>query len=249
MAGVGGLAVWPAGACWCSACSMVGHAREAWLPRLRYPLLVNRRIDPAAAVAHLSRDAVMAGVIETVGPFRGWPPSTDPFRALSRSVIFQQLSGKAAGTIFRRFIGLWGLEDEAFPLPHQVLAASDDDLRGAGLSRQKAASVRSLAEHFASGELSLEHFDAWDDEEIIAHLTRVRGVGRWTAEMFLMFHLGRPDVLPVNDVGINRAMLKQYRLDALPKPADVLRIGENWRPWATVACWYLWRSEDVTDPG
>ena len=190
----------------------------------------------------------MARVIAEVGPFEGWPPSSNPFRALSRSIIFQQLSGAAAGTIYRRFIALWGREDEQFPEPDQVLAASDEELRGVGLSRQKMASVRSLAEHFASGELSLEHFHEWDDETIITHLTRVRGVGRWTAEMFLMFHLGRPDVLPVNDVGINRALMKQYGLEAMPKPPEVLRIGEAWRPWATVACWYLWRSEDVTTP-
>jgi 3-methyladenine DNA glycosylase/8-oxoguanine DNA glycosylase len=206
---------------------------------------MNRTIDRKAALAHLSKDAAMARVIASVGEFEGWPPSANPFRALARSVIFQQLSGKAAGTIFNRFIGIWGLEGEDFPEPAQVLAASEEQLRAAGLSRQKAASVRDLAEHFGSGELSLEHFHEWDDEEIIAHLTRVRGVGRWTAEMFLMFHLGRPDVLPVNDVGINRAMMKQYGLDALPKPPDVLRIGEAWRPWATVACWYLGRSEDV----
>jgi len=206
---------------------------------------MNRTIDAKRALKHLSNDPVMAGVIEGVGEFRGWPPSADPFRALSRSIIFQQLSGKAAQTIFNRFIGIWGLEGEAFPRPGQVLASTDDELRAVGLSRQKAASVRSLAEHFASGELSLHNFEAWDDEEIIAYLTRVRGVGRWTAEMFLMFHLGRPDVLPVNDVGINRAMMKQYGLPALPKPPEVLSIGEAWRPWATVACWYLWRSEDV----
>ena len=206
---------------------------------------MNRTIDAKRALKHLSKDPVMAGIIECVGDFRGWPPSNDPFRALSRSIIFQQLSGKAAGTIFNRFIGIWELDGEAFPQPAQVLGSTDDELRAAGLSRQKAASVRSLAEHFASGELSLYNFDTWDDEEIIAHLIQVRGVGRWTAEMFLMFHLGRPDVLPVNDVGINRAMMKQYGLAALPKPPEVLRIGEAWRPWATVACWYLWRSEDT----
>ena len=167
-----------------------------------------RKIDGPAAVAHLRGDRVMARVIEEVGEFRGWPPSINPYRALTRSIVFQQLSGAAAGTIFRRFIGLWGLEDEAFPQPGQVLAASEEDLRGSGLSRQKVLSVRSIAEHFASGELSLDNFDHWDDEEVIAHLTQVRGVGRWTAEMFLMFHLGRPDVLPVNDVGIKRAMMK-----------------------------------------
>ena len=204
-----------------------------------------KTIDAKRALAHLNSDPVLASVIASVGEFQPWPPSANPFRALSRSVIFQQLSGKAAGTIFNRFIGLWDLEGDAFPKPAQVLAASDEELRGVGLSRQKAASVRSLAEHFATGELSVEHFHEWDDEEIIAHLTRVRGVGRWTAEMFLMFHLGRPDVLPVNDVGINRAMMRQYGLEAMPKPPEVLRIGEAWRPWATVACWYLWRSEDT----
>ncbi|MEO8539839.1 MAG: DNA-3-methyladenine glycosylase [bacterium] len=206
---------------------------------------MNGGIDGEAAVAHLSNDPVMAAVISRVGVFRGWPVSTNPFRALSRSIIFQQLSGAAAGTIFRRFIGIWSLEDEQFPEPAQVLSASDEALRVAGLSRQKMASVRSIAEHFGSGELSLENFEAWTDEEIIAHLTQVRGVGRWTAEMFLMFHLGRPDVLPVNDVGINRAIMKLYGLEAMPKPPEVLRIGEAWRPWATVACWYLWRSEDA----
>ena len=210
---------------------------------------MNRTINPDAAVAHLRTDPVMAKVIAMVGEFRGWPPSENPFRALCRSIIFQQLSGAAAGTIFRRFIAIWGLEGEAFPAPAQILGASDETLRAAGLSRQKVASVRGLAEHFGSGELSLDHFQEWDDEEIITHLTRVRGVGRWTAEMFLMFHLGRPDVLPVNDVGINRAMMKQYGLEALPKPPQVLSIGERWRPWATVACWYLWRSEDVEVAG
>ena len=206
---------------------------------------MDRTIDKERATAHLAADPVMAKVIAQVGPFEGWAPSPNSLRALARSVIYQQLSGTAAGTIYRRFIGIWGLEGEQFPEPAQILAASDEELRGVGLSRQKMASVRSMAEHFASGELSLEHFQEWDDEEIIAHLTQVRGVGRWTAEMFLMFHLGRPDVLPVNDVGINRAMKRQYGLEATPKPPEVLRIGEAWRPWATVACWYLWRSEDV----
>lgn len=210
---------------------------------------MGRTIDAESALRHLATsDPVLARVIHLVGPFGGWPPSSDPLRALSRSIIYQQLSGAAAGTIYRRFIALWGLEGEAFPEAGQILAAPDDDLRAAGLSRQKLASLRSLAEHFASGELSLENFEHWDDEEIIAHLTRVRGVGRWTAEMFLMFHLGRPDVLPVNDVGINRALMKQYGLDALPKGAEVLRLGEPWRPWATVACWYLWRSESTVLP-
>jgi len=204
-----------------------------------------KTIDTERAMAHLRTDPVMAAVIAEVGPFRGWAESTNPYRALSRSIIYQQLSGAAAGTIFGRVIGLWGLEGEAFPEPGQVLEATDEELRGAGLSRQKVAALCSLSEHFANGELSHEQFHAWDDEEIIAQLTKVHGIGRWSAEMFLMFHLGRPDVLPVNDVGINRAMMKRYGLETMPKPAEVMQIGAAWRPWATVGCWYMWRSEDV----
>lgn len=223
-------------------------------------------IDPEAATAHLcAADPVMARLIAASGPFAMRADSEDPFRSLARAIVYQQLSGKAAGTIFARFLALfeqgagfdpairrtdpsWSPLTEPFPPPEAVLALDDEQMRTAGLSRQKVASLRSLAEHFASGELSTGHFHEWEDEEIIAHLTRVRGIGRWTAEMFLMFHLHRPDVLPVNDVGINRAIARQYALEALPKPDEVVRIGTPWRPWATVACWYLWRSEDVKLP-
>ncbi len=225
-----------------------------------------RRIDSKTALAHLrAADPVMGRLIDATGPFAMRSGGEDPFRSLSRAIVYQQLSGKAAGTIFGRFLALfaqgdgfdasvrrtdpdWSPLKEPFPLPERVLAVSDEQLRRAGLSRQKMASIRSLAEHFGSGELSVDHLDDWDDEEVIAHLTRVRGIGRWTAEMFLMFDLRRPDILPTNDVGINRAIMKLYGLEALPKPPDVLRIGEPWRPWATVACWYLWRSEDVKLP-
>lgn len=221
-----------------------------------------RDIDAGAAIRHLSaNDPVMGRIIATVGRFAMRPDSEDPFRSLARAIIFQQLSGKAAGTIYDRFVALfdlggasgavrrtdpaWSPLKQAFPPPAAVLAMDDEKMRGAGLSRQKTASIRSLAGHFASGELGSEQFDSWEDEEIIAHLTRVRGIGRWTAEMFLIFHLHRPDVLPVNDVGINRAIMKQYGLVAMPAPEDVRAIGSPWRPWATVACWYLWRTEDV----
>ena len=224
------------------------------------------RIKPRVAVAHLqAADPVMERLIAATGPFAMRHDGEDPFRSLSRAIVYQQLSGKAAGTIFGRFLALFAQGDGfdpdlrrtdptwsplamPFPAPEAVLALHDDQMRAAGLSRQKTAALRSLAEHFASGELSVEHFEDWDDEEIIAHLTRVRGIGRWTAEMFLMFDLQRPDVLPVNDVGINRAIMRQYGLGAMPKPAEVLAAGEPWRPWATVACWYLWRSEDVKLP-
>ncbi len=211
---------------------------------------MHRTIDAAAAVAHLTAaDPVMARVTAAAGPFTPRSAGGDPFRSLTRSIVFQQLSGKAAGTILSRFVALFGAGVDFFPAPGAVLAKGDEELRAVGLSRQKIASVRSLAEHFVGGELSAEHFEAWDDEEIIGHLTRVRGIGRWTAEMYLMFHLGRPDVLPVNDVGLNRAIQQLYGLDAPPKPPEVVRIGEPWRPWATVACWYLWRSLEIELPG
>ena len=193
-------------------------------------------------------DPVLAALIEQVGRIEVRPAGPNAFQALSRSIIYQQLSGTAAGAIYRKFQALFGLEGEAFPAPEQVLPLDDETLRSVGLSRQKIASIRSLAEHFASGELGSEQFEQWADEEIIAHLTRVRGVGRWTAEMFLMFHLRRPDVLPVNDLGINRAIMRRYGLESMPKPEAVKAIGEPWRPHATVACLYLWRSEDVGLP-
>ena len=215
------------------------------------------------ALAHLTAaDPTMARILAAIGPYAMRADAEDPFRSLARAIIFQQLSGKAAGTIYQRFVALfaedtgdgrslsrsdpdWSPTEGPFPLPAQVLAKDDETLRSAGLSRNKALSLRSLAEHFVSGELGAEAFEEWEDEEIITHLTRVRGIGRWTAEMFLMFHLRRPDVLPVNDVGINRAIMRQYGLEAMPKPEDVQRIGACWRPYASVACWYLWRTEDV----
>ena len=219
-------------------------------------------IDEVQALAHLASDPVMERIMAEAGPFELRADSSNPFASLARSIIFQQLSGKAAGTIFGRFVALfqgpgseaspatpdWDPFRQPFPEPARVLTFDDETLRSAGLSRQKVASIRSLAEHFASGELGTEQFDSWADEEIITHLTRVRGVGRWTAEMFLMFHLRRPDVLPVNDVGINRAIMRRYGLEAMPLADEVRRIGEAWRPWASVACWYLWRSEDVKPP-
>ncbi len=225
-----------------------------------------RRLDGEEAERHLAAaDPVMARIVASVGSVQLREDSTDPFRSLARSIVYQQLSGQAAGTIFSRFLALfepgdgfdasvrrtdpaWQPLERPFPRPALVLARTDEELRAAGLSRQKIASLRSLAEHFASGELGTEAFEHWDDEEIIAHLTRVRGIGRWTAEMFLMFHLRRPDVLPVNDLGINRAIKTQYGLPAMPKPDEVRAIAQPWRPFATAACWYLWRTEDVKLP-
>ena len=137
---------------------------------------------------------------------------------------------------------------QRLPTPEEVLALDDERMRSAGLSRAKAASVRDLAIHAAAGELSHEHLSSLDDEAVITHLVRVRGIGRWSAEMFLLFTLGRPDVMPVNDLGINKAIQQLYELPAMPKPDDVRRIGEPWRPYSSVACWYLWRSLDIVTP-
>jgi len=202
--------------------------------------------DAEAAVSHLRRaDPVMATLVDLVGPPQLRAADPDPFRALTRAIVYQQLSGRAAGTIHGRLCALFpGGEPE----PGGIMSATDEALRGVGLSRQKTAALRDLAAHALTGELTLENVEGWSDDEVIQHLTRVRGVGRWTAEMYLMFSLRRPDVLPVDDLGINRAIMQLYALPALPRPAEVLRIGSPWRPYATYACWYLWRSQDMTPP-
>jgi len=193
------------------------------------------------SIVHLKRaDEVLARVIERVGPCRFQPRSTGThFDALFRSIVYQQLSGKAAGTILDRVLALYG---SRYPRPAQLLATPDTTLRGAGLSRQKLGYVRDLAAKVDGGEVPLARVGRLSDEEVITYLTRVKGIGRWTAQMFLIFRLGRPDVLPELDLGIQTAIQRAYQLPGRPTPADVLRIGESWRPHATVASWYLWRS-------
>jgi DNA-3-methyladenine glycosylase II len=193
------------------------------------------------SIVHLKRaDDVLARVIARVGPCRFRPRTTGThFDALFRSIVYQQLSGKAASTILDRVLALYG---GRYPRPVQVLETADDALRGAGLSRQKLAYLRDLATRVDSGELPLSRVGRMADEEVITHLTHVKGIGRWTAQMFLIFRLGRPDVLPELDLGIQNAIQQAYGLADRPAPADVLRIGETWRPHATVASWYLWRS-------
>ena len=166
---------------------------------------------------------------------------TDPYKALVHSIMSQQLSSKAAATIARRFDDLFG---GTFPTPRQVLAMPDDRLRSVGLSAMKVSFIRDLARRIADGSLRLHAFEAMSDDEVIAALTEVRGIGRWTAEMFLMFRLHRPDVLPVGDLGIVNAIRKQYRLRKVPTPERMMRIGESWRPYRSIACWYLWASLD-----
>ena len=166
---------------------------------------------------------------------------TDPFKALVHAIMSQQLSSKAAATIARRFDELFG---GTFPAPEQVLDVPEAKLRSVGLSGMKVSFVRDLARRVHDGSLKLHAFDEMTDDAVIASLTEVKGIGRWTAEMFLMFRLHRPDVLPVGDLGIVNAIKKQYRLRKTPTPTRMMRIGESWRPYRSVACWYLWASLD-----
>lgn len=205
-------------------------------------------IDVEAAEAHLrAADPVLAHLIERHGPAQIRPAAENPFMALCRSITYQQLSGRAAGAIFRRFTAL--SPSGAFPNATEVLAFSDEQMRAAGQSRQKVTALRSLAEHFTSGDLGDHVFEDMDDEAVIERLLQVRGIGRWSAEMFLLIQLQRADILPVNDLAINRAIMQHYGLESMPKPAEVRRAGEPWHPWASVACLHLWRSQHVEVPG
>jgi DNA-3-methyladenine glycosylase II len=171
---------------------------------------------------------------------RGRRP-TDAYGALLRSIVGQQLSTKAARTIYERLTGLF---DDQTPTPADLLAADPEALRGAGLSRAKVAYLRDLAERVEDGDLDLEHISELPDAEVSAQLTAVKGLGQWTVDMFLIFHLGRPDILPVGDLGIRRAAQIAYGLDDLPDAGKLERIAEPWRPWRSLACLYLWRSLD-----
>ncbi len=183
----------------------------------------------------------MAGIIDRVGPFRMEYKQAD-FHSLTRSIVFQQLSGKAAATIFGRVVeAAKGLD----PLtPEAVLKVRPEKLRAAGLSQQKLAYVRDLAQKTRDGVVDFAALPELPDEEVIAHLTQVKGVGVWTVQMLLMFALKRRDVLPLADLGIRNAIHRAYELPAPPKPKEMEAIAEKWRPYRTVACWYLWRSLD-----
>jgi 3-methyladenine DNA glycosylase/8-oxoguanine DNA glycosylase len=200
-------------------------------------------IDPETlrkATAQLRRsDPVLGAIIRDVGPCR---LQTDDrggaFAALVESIVYQQITGKAAASIYGR---VRRLVRRRHPRPKDILAATEAALRAAGLSRQKVMYLRDLSERVAGG-LKLRAIGRLADEAVIEALTEVKGIGRWTVEMFLIFRLGRLDVLPVHDYGIRKAMQRAYRLRKLPTPDRMRRLAEPWRPYRTVACWYLWRS-------
>jgi len=196
------------------------------------------------AVAHLrATDPVLAGVIDRVGPCRARIASDGThFHAVLRSIVYQQLSGSAAATIHGRVVALFGDRD---PTPRGLLALDDAVLRAAGLSGQKTAYVKDLARHATSRRFPLERLHEFDDAAVIETLTAIKGVGRWTAQMFLMFRLGRPDVLPDLDLGIQKGIQRAYGLRRLPTPPQVLKRGAPWAPYRTIASWYLWRLLDL----
>ena len=198
------------------------------------------------SINHLKRvDPVLAQIIEKVGPCRLRAVSEGThFHALTRSIVFQQLSGKAAATILSRVVSLF---PENEPTAVGVMRITDERFRSAGLSRQKISYLRDLAEKVASDALPLEAVESMTDDDLIAHLVQVKGIGRWTAQMFLMFRLGRLDVLPELDLGIQNAIQRAYRKRKRPTPKEVAKIGAKWAPHSSVASWYLWRSLENGD--
>jgi DNA-3-methyladenine glycosylase II len=191
-------------------------------------------------------DPVMADLVERIGPLdlakrlrrRREERPADAFGALLRSIVGQQLSTKAARAIHLRMLGLF----DGPPTPEAMLGLSEEELRGVGFSRRKVEYVHDLATHVLDGELELERFATLDDEEAIAEICAVRGLGRWTAEVFLLMHLGRPDVIVGGDLGIRKAIMVEYRLKRMPTPKEVEARAERWRPDRSLACLYLWES-------
>ncbi len=195
------------------------------------------------AITHLSKaDKTMGRLIKKVGPC-GWKPDKrrSPFETLVKSVTHQQLNGTAAATILKRVIAIY--PGHSFPTPEELLATTDERLRAAGLSRAKVASIKDIAAKTLAGVVPTSRAIArMENEAIISQLTTIRGVGPWTVEMLLMFKLGRMDVLPSTDYGVRKGFATTYRLKDLPTPAELLNHGEIWRPYRSIAAWYLWRS-------
>ena len=212
-------------------------------------------MDAVTEAALAAADPVMAGLIAAAGPCTLRPaPRQQPYESLLSAIAHQQLNGTAAATILRRFQDLYPAEQRLprsrYPQPEAVLATADDTLRGAGLSRAKVLAVKDIAAKTIEGVVPPRKAVAkLDDEAIIEQLTAVRGVGRWTVEMFLMFTLGRPDVLPSADFGVQNGFRLAYGLPEMPKPKALALAGERWAPWRTTAAWYLWRAVDLHKAG
>jgi 3-methyladenine DNA glycosylase/8-oxoguanine DNA glycosylase len=211
-------------------------------PRLAAVPRPHREISLALA----DRDPVLAGLVERHGPMHLPPPprASQRFEQLARSIAFQQLAGRAASTI-------WGRVRALVPgefTPDAVLSIPEGDLAAAGLSRAKLASIRDLAEHVADGRVALDRIGRQSDDEVLRHLTAVRGIGPWTAQMFLLFTLHRLDVWPTGDLGVRVGFGRAWGLAEAPTPAELERLGEPYRPWRSVVAWYCWRAADTTTP-
>jgi len=193
------------------------------------------------AINHLKKsDPVLRAIIERIGAFRMeyGPPE---FHSLAEAIVYQQLNGKAAISIFKRFAALAGE-----PLtPVGILKLTDEQMRSVGLSKQKSSYLRDMAQRAISGQLDFSKLHEMSDADVIRHLTQVKGVGIWTAQMFLMFTLKRPNVLPTGDFGVQMAIKRHYNKRKLPKPAQMEKIAKPWEPYRSIACWYLWKSMDV----
>jgi DNA-3-methyladenine glycosylase II len=208
---------------------------------------VEGAVSAKARKALAAADPTMAALMARVGKIdlatrlrrREEERPADAYGALLRAIVGQQLSTKAARTIYLRVLDLFG---GTTPSPEQLLEASEEDLRGCGLSGRKTEYVRDLARHVLGGELELDRLGELEDEQVIEEIVAVRGLGRWTAEMFLLFHLQRPDVLSGGDLGIRKAIQVEYGLEEMPTPTRVLEIGEMWRPHRSIASLYLWES-------
>jgi DNA-3-methyladenine glycosylase II len=183
-------------------------------------------------------DSNLEKIIKVVGKY-SIKIRNDPFQSLIESIIYQQLAGKAANAIYNRFINYY---DNTQVTPTRILNSPNDNLKKVGLSNRKIDYLKDLASHVYDGRINLEELPTMNDEEIINKLVNVKGIGRWTSEMFLIFSLGRQDVLPVTDLGVRKAIQKVYSLSELPKPNTMIEIAEPWRPYRSIATWYLWKS-------
>lgn len=197
------------------------------------------------ATERLRHDPAFGPLVDRVGPVRLRPPRGTPFQSLAAAIVYQQLAGAAALTIHGRFVAAVGGE----VTPETVLAAPEESLRGAGLSRAKLAAIRDLATRSASGEVPLDDLDRIESHEVIERLTRVKGIGPWTAEMFLLFDLRRPDVWPIGDLGVRNGLGRVLGRDTPPTPVEMALIGTGYRPWRSAVAWYCWRALETITPG
>lgn len=214
---------------------------ESHRRRLSYTITPMKPEVLDAAIRHLRKDPVLK---EYISP-RSRPPFKRPkkaFESLLHSIIYQQLSGKAAATILRRFLELF--PSTSFPTPQQVLQLTDAEFKSAGVSGQKMSYIRDLAHRFLDGTIEPKKFPKMSDEEIRQDLVVVKGIGTWTADMFLMFTLYRPNVLPTGDLGIQKGFQKVFKMKTLPDAKKMEKLAQKWEPYRTVACWYLWRAVD-----